>query len=97
MLIQIIRLKSALAEEEAMKIAHERAEQFKMVPGLVQKYYVRTGEENGYAGVYIWDSIDSMTAFRNSDLAKTIPEAYKLTAPPDIELLDVIFKLREDS
>ncbi len=97
MLVQIIKLKSSLSEEEVTQIAHERAEQFRNVPGLTQKYYVKTGEENGYAGVYIWDSVESLGAFRNSELAKTIPQAYKLTAPPDIELLDVIFKLREDS
>lgn len=95
MVIQIIKLRSSLSEEEVTKVAHERAELFKEVPGLLQKYYVKTDQSNGYAGVYIWDSMDSIKAFKNSELAATIPAAYKLEGPPDIEILPGIFALRE--
>jgi heme-degrading monooxygenase HmoA len=93
-IIQIIRLKTSLKEEEVLKIAKERSPQFKAIPGLVQKYYVRAAPPHHFAGVYIWDSMESIQAYRESELAASIPQAYKLLEAPEIELLDVMFELR---
>ena len=95
MLVQIIRLKSNLAEEELIKRARERQPRFEALPGLVQKYYVRLEEPGQYAGIYVWDSPESMQAFRQSDLAAGIPSAYEIVEPPKVESLDMIFKLRD--
>ena len=35
-----------------------------------------------------------MQAFRESELAASIPEAYELVDKPDISLFDVMFQLR---
>ena len=40
MIIQIIKLKSAISEEELLQVARERESKFKALPGLIQKYYV---------------------------------------------------------
>lgn len=96
MLIQIIRLKSDLPEEQLLEKAHERVPQFRAIPGLIQKYYFRTKEPGQYGGLYIWDSVESLQKFRNSELAASIPEAYQISEPPNIELLDVMFELRKD-
>ena len=93
MIIQIVKLKSSLPEDEVIRIAEERAADFRKVPGLVQKYYVMTGEPDSYAGIYIWDSRESMMAFRETELAATIPMAYKVKEPPQIQILDGVFKL----
>ena len=95
MIIQIIRLKSKLPEEELLKKAQERAPQFRAISGLVQKYYVRLGQPDEYGGVYIWDSPESLLAFKESELAATIAGAYELTEAPNIEMLDIMFQLRE--
>lgn len=95
MIIQIIKLKSGLSEEELLNVADERKPGFEAIPGLVQKYYFKTGEEGGYGGVYIWDSKESLMEYRQSELAATIPQAYQLVEAPDIEVLDVLFQLRE--
>jgi heme-degrading monooxygenase HmoA len=95
MIIQIIRLKSSLAEEELLKKAKERESGFKAIAGLLQKYYVKLKEPGQYGGVYIWDSRESLMAFRESDLAASIPQAYQLTEAPDIEIMDVLFQLRD--
>jgi heme-degrading monooxygenase HmoA len=94
MILQIIKLKSNLPQELLLKKAKERAPQFEAIPGLIQKYYVKTALPNQFAGIYVWDSMESIQAFRESDLAKTIGEAYELTEAPDIELMDVLFQLR---
>lgn len=95
MIIQTIRFKSNLAEEEVLRIAKEREPQFQVIPGLIQKYYVKPKQEEHYGGVYIWDSIESLNAFRSSDLAASIPKAYGIIGAPDIEIVDVLFQLRK--
>ncbi len=94
MIMQIVKLKSALNETDLLKVAHERAPEFRAIPGLVQKYYVRLQGEGEYAGVYLWDSMESLAAYRESELAKTIGAAYRTVEPPVVEAGDVLFPLR---
>ena len=95
MILQFIKLKSNLPEEELLKRARERAPRFEAIPGLLQKYYVKTGEEGQYGGIYVWDSPESLQSFRDSDLAKSIPEAYEITEAPQVELMNILFQLRK--
>lgn len=94
MIMQIINLKSSLPENELVSKAKERLPQFQSVPGLLQKYYVKK-TEGEYTGVYIWDSRASLAAFRESELAKTIPSVYQVSEAPFIEVGDILFTLRE--
>jgi len=94
-IMQIVKLKTKLSEEEVLAVAHERAPQFRAIPGLVQKYYVRGQGAGEFAGVYLWDSMASLAAFRESDLAKSIPAAYQGVEPPVIEVGEVLFPLRD--
>lgn len=95
MVIQIIKVNSQLSEEDLIQTATERAAGFRLLPGLTQKYYVRTAEPGVYAGVYIWESAEAMKAFQKTDLAATIKDAYKLTGAPEVDISTVLFKLRE--
>lgn len=95
MFIQIVKLKTSLPEEELLRVAEERLPQFQAIPGLVQKYYVRCAGEGEFVGVYLWDTMESLTAFRDSDLAKSIPSAYQVTEPPVVEVGEVLFPLRD--
>ena len=95
MIIQIIKLKSKLVEDELLRRAKEREPQFKAIPGLLQKYYVKLNQSGEYGGIYVWDSPESMNSYRESELASSIPEAYEIVGSPNIEILDVLFKLRE--
>lgn len=94
MILQIIKLKSNLPEEELLIKAKERESQFKDIPGLLQKYYVKTGQSGQYGGIYIWESQESLNAYRESDLAKSIPEAYEIIEAPSIEMMEILFQLR---
>lgn len=95
MILQIIRLKSNLPEDELLRRAKEREPQFKAISGLLQKYYVKMGDSGQYGGIYVWDSLESLNAFKTSELAASIPQAYEIVEAPNIELLDVLFKLRD--
>ena len=95
MIMQIVKLKTLLPRHELLHIAHERAPEFRALPGLIQKYYVDREGEGEYAGVYLWDSMQSLARFRESELAKSIPEAYGVIEPPVIEIAEILFPLRE--
>ena len=94
-IIQIVTARTELTEEEFFRIAKEREPQFKAIPGLIQKYYIRTKTPGEYGGVYIWDSMESLNKFKESDLAATIGEAYRTIEPPSVEIADILFELRE--
>ncbi len=95
MILQIIKLKSNLPEEELLAKAKEREPQFNAIPGLLQKYYVKTDQVGQYGGIYVWDSQESLKSYRESDLAKSIPEAYEIVEAPNIEIMDILFQLRK--
>jgi hypothetical protein len=72
-----VRFNSSLSRDDVERIVRERAPRFRDVPGLVQKFYGVDGD--GYiTGIYVFDSQESLNAFRETDLAKTIPEAYQV-------------------
>lgn len=95
MILQTVTFSSALSEAELLRVARERAPQFRALPGLLQKYYVKGNEPGQYRGVYIWDSLESLEEFRRSDLAASIPTAYKAQAAPVVERLEILFPLRD--
>jgi len=95
MIIQIVKFETSLSEAEVLQVAKERAPQFQALPGLLQKYYVKLGQPNSYGGVYVWDSMESLAAFRESELASSIPAAYSVKGAPQIEILETLFQLRE--
>ena len=95
MIVQVIKLKSNLSEDNLLKKAKERESQFAAIPGLLQKYYVKLDQPGQYGGIYVWDSVESMVTFKNSDLAKSIPGAYEVIEAPSVEVMDVLFRLRE--
>ena len=95
MVIQIIKFKSELSEEEVFKVADERKPQFQAIKGLVQKYYVKDNKTGEYGGIYIWDSEESLKSYRQSELASSIPKAYKIIGSPTIEVLNLVYPLRD--
>jgi len=94
MVMLIVRIKTKLSDARILEVAHARAPQFRALPGLVQKYYVRDRDAGRVAGVYLWDSMESLEAYRASDLAKTIAAAYEAVEPPVVEVGEVLFPLR---
>ena len=96
MILQIIKLKSNLPEKELLNKAREREPQFKAIPRLLQKYYVKTGQSGQYGGIYVWESQEALQSFRESDLAKSIPKAYEIIEAPNVEIMDILFRLRNE-
>lgn len=95
MFIQVIKFSTNLDEKNIVDIAHSRAEEFRALKGLIQKYYFKTGKEGEYGGLYIWQDKLSMEDYKTSDLAASIPAAYEIVSAPDIQILEALFPLRE--
>ena len=93
MILQIIKLKSNLPEDELLQRAKMREPQFQAIPGLLQKYYVKIGPSQ-YGGIYVWENTEALNHYRHSDLAKSIPEAYEIVQAPNVEIMDILFQLR---
>lgn len=95
MIVQFVQFETALTEEEVVAVANARLPQFRAIPGLVQKYYLKLDKPNHYGGFYIWESREALMAFRESELAKTIPSAYRVVGAPDVDIHQLLFPLRE--
>jgi heme-degrading monooxygenase HmoA len=93
--ILFVRIKSALDAEELERRLLERRPRFHEVPGLVQKFYGRDESTGDVCGIYFFEDQEALSAFRETDLAKTIPSAYEAT---DVrrEVYEVLYPLYPD-
>ena len=93
-LVFLAKFKSPLSLEEVKRVAADRIEQFRALPGLRQKYYLQDANTGEYAGLYLWESEEALDAFRNSELRATIAEAYRTEGEPRIEVYRIFEILR---
>lgn len=93
--ILFVRIKSDLDAQEFDRRLQERRPRFREVPGLVQKLYGRDEATGDVCGIYFFDSKQALAAFRESELAQTIPSAYEAT---DVrrEVYELLYPLRPD-
>jgi hypothetical protein len=75
--ILFVRIKSDLKAEEFDRRLLERKPRFREVPGLVQKVYGGDDATGDVCGIYFFASREALAAFRETELARTIPEAYE--------------------
>jgi heme-degrading monooxygenase HmoA len=74
---------------EVRKVAEERAQEFKALEGLYQKYYLQDLTTGEYAGLYLWKSPESLAEFRDSALRASIAAAYQIEGEPRVEVYRV--------
>jgi hypothetical protein len=61
----------------------------------VQKYYVQFTDTGEYGGIYVWDSPESLDAWRAGNLSGTLAETYKIEGEAVRELAEVMLVLHE--
>jgi hypothetical protein len=90
--ILFVRIKSDLDAEEFDRRLLERRPRFRDVPGLAQKIYGRDDATGDVCGMYFFESDEALAAFRETELARTIPDAYEAI---DVrrEVYDVLYPL----
>lgn len=93
--ILFVRIKSDLAPAELEKRMIERRPRFLEVSGLLQKFYGKDSATGDACGIYFFESQAALDAFRETDLAKTIPAAYEAIEVRR-EVYDVLFALHPE-
>ena len=93
--ILYVRVKSDLDPEELERRLNERKPRFLQVPGLLQKIYGRDDVSGDVCGIYFFENQEALNAFRETELAQTIPAAYEAT---DIrrEVYEVLYPLKPE-
>lgn len=90
--ILYVRIKSDLDPKELERRLLERRPRFREVAGLIQKIYGRDETTGEFCGIYFFEDRSDLDAFRETELAKTIPSAYEaLEVRP--EIYEVLYPL----
>jgi hypothetical protein len=85
----LLLFKSDLSHDEIEDRIDERAEQYRSVPGLIQKFYVRDEQSHHIGGVLVFDSKENLQAFQASELAISTRSVYQFKEPPVVRVLDI--------
>lgn len=93
-LVLLVKFKTPLTLDEVLAVAESRIDDFRALPGLLQKYYLHEPATGEVAGLYLWESKEAFDEFRDSELRKTIAAAYKVEGEPRIEVFNIIETLR---
>ena len=96
-LVLLVKFRTKLPLEKVLEIAENRADEFRALTGLQQKYYVQDSMSGEIGGLYLWDSPEAFTEYRDSELRATIAESYKTEGEPQIHVMSVLKILREDA
>lgn len=96
-LVLLVRFKSRLTFEEVMKVVEDRAPEFRALAGLQQKYYLHDEATGEVAGLYLWDSPEALTAYRESELRASIAQAYQAEGEPRVGVYRVVKTLRTET
>ena len=91
--VLFVRIKSSLEFEELERRLLERKPGFLEVPGLVQKIFGHDPASGDLCGIYFFESSEALDAYRDTELAKSIPDAYEAT---DVrrEVFEELYRLR---
>lgn len=92
--VVIVKFRSSLPEAELRARYPKRMPAFRELPGLLQKYYMKEPKTGEWSGIYLWDSMASVQSYLQSDLKKSIPEAYGVVGEPRVEVFSVEDVLR---
>ncbi|MCZ7528327.1 MAG: YdhR family protein [Acidimicrobiia bacterium] len=93
--VLLVRFRSNLSRDKVLRIAEERAPQYRALEGLTQKYYLETSEGGEYGGLYLWESPDALSEFARSELRAAIKDAYQVEGEPRVEVYQVMMPLRD--
>lgn len=93
--VLFVRIKSDLEFDELNRRLLERKPSFLEIPGLVQKVYGHDPASGDACGIYFFESQEALDAFRETELARTIPEAYEAVDARK-EVFEVLYTLRPD-
>lgn len=71
-----VKFNSTLNPENLMQVCNEDLDNFRKVPGLIEKYYISEEKTGAISGIYLFETQAARAAFWNSALAAQIPTRY---------------------
>ncbi len=94
--VVFILFKSNLPKEDVIRNFGARADLYRAVPGLVQKYYIHDEKTDHFGGIHIFDTLENAEAFMSSALVKSIGNAQSSHEPPSVRLLHIDLVLHDE-
>ena len=91
--VLFVRIKSDLEFEELERRILERKPSFLEVPGLLQKIFGHDPASGDICGIYSFENMEALAAYRDTELAKSIPDAYEATHVRP-EVFEVLYTIR---
>ena len=92
--VMVVKFRSRLPDAELERRYRERMPEFRELPGLVQRYYVRDASSGEWGGVYLRDSEESVRSHSESELRRSIAAVYEVEGASRVEMLTVRDRLR---
>ena len=74
--ILFVRIETELDADAVGQRIEERRPLFADVPGLIRKEFGRDPQSGSVCGIYFFESEAALAAYRDSELAASIPAAY---------------------
>lgn len=71
-----VKFHSSLRPESLLRRCLDGLEDFRSVPGLIQKYYLTEETTGAISGIYLFEDRDALEAFWVSEVAQSIPPKY---------------------
>jgi heme-degrading monooxygenase HmoA len=96
MIVQVVRFKSRLSDEQVLALSEARAPRYRALKGLIQKYYLKFPDTGEHGAVYLWESEAALKEFRESELGRTISTAYQIQGALDVQVAELLMTLRPD-
>lgn len=93
MIAQFVQFETSLSEAEVMAFAKACEADSAATLGLVQKFCLKLDKPNHFGGFLIRGSHAAMAAFAQTELARTIPNAYRIIGAPDVDIHGLLFPL----
>lgn len=90
MVVQLVAFTSRLHEKDVLRTTDERTPEYRAVPGLVQKLYVRDTATGEYGGIDVWENAAALAAFERSELARTLTSAYRVDGRPRVQRFEIV-------
>ncbi|MBI1341921.1 MAG: hypothetical protein GC171_03195 [Terrimonas sp.] len=78
--ILLVKFNSSLSPGALITACREQLDDFRNVPGLIQKYYITEEDSGVVSGFYIFENKTARANFWASELAKNIPALYSIKA-----------------
>ncbi len=74
----------------------ELAPQYRQARGFLQKLCIHDPQTGEHGGICVWESEESLRSFRQTELAKTMAQAYDIEGPTREQTVDVVYVLKPE-